>query len=282
VTDPMSESFLELLDRWLPPPTHPQYPVYRSYELKAVERGQAALQEISHHTDVQGKLVLDVGCGTGGISVAFARAGGRVVGINSGGTNPLTMRLRLARARAREENADIAFICCDAHRLPFTDGVFDVVLCNDVIEHVDRPKELASEVSRALRPQGILYLTAPNRFSPSNILKDGHYGMLGVAVLPRTLARVYVTKIRKRERTYSVSHIPTYRSLLKMFEQRGIQLDLRTGRIREYLLNPASIEDGGSRRIGFLLLRLRLHRLAARLLSSRTFAANLVFIGRRQ
>ncbi len=282
MTDRMSESFLDLLDRWLPPRTHPRYHVYRSYELKAVERGQAALQEVRQHTDIQGKLVLDAGCGTGGISVAFAREGGRVVGVNSGGTSPLTMRLRLARARARDEKADIALICCDAQRLPFRDGVFDVILCNDVIEHVDSPNELAGEVSKALNPQGILYLTAPNRFSPPNILKDGHYGMFGVAVLPRTLARVYVTKVRKREKTYSVGHIPTYRSLLKMFAQHGIRLDLRVNNIRELLLNPASIEDSGFRRTGILLRRLRLDRLAARLLCSRTFAANLVFIGRRQ
>jgi len=278
----MIERFSELLDKWLPPRTHPQYHVYRSYELKAVERGQAALEEVRQHTDIGGKLILDVGCGTGGISVAFAKEGGRVIGINSGGTKPLTMRLRLARARARDEKADVAFICCDAQRLPFRDGAFDVIICNDVIEHVHRPNELASEVSKALKPEGTLYLTAPNRFSPTNIYKDSHYGLFGVALLPRWLARTYITRIKRREKNYSVSHIPTYRSLVKMFEREGVHLTLSTGNVHSLLHNPASIEDSGYRRIGVLRKRLRLERIAGRLLPSHTFAANFVFTGRRR
>lgn len=276
----MTESFLELLEKALPPKTHPQYQVWKSYEVKAVERGQAVVEEVKQHTDIRGKNILDVGCGTGGISVAFAREGGSVVGVDSGNTNPLN--IRMANARAEEEKTDIAFICGDAQRMPFREATFDIILCNDVIEHVAEPDKLAKEVSRTLKPHGILYLTAPNRFSLPNIYRDSHYGLFGVAILPRPLARIYVTKIRKMERGYSVGHIPTCSSLVKIFKKNGIRLNLTRSRIDELLLNPAEIEDSSYRRIGIMLRKLRLERIASRLLSTPTFAANLGFIGYRE
>jgi len=277
----MTESFLELLEKSLPPKTHRQYQVWKTYELQAVERGQAVLKEVQQHTDIRGKNILDLGCGTGGISVAFAKEGGNVVGLDSGNTNPLNTKM--AKLRAKEEKVDIAFICGDAQRMPFREAMFDVILCNDVIEHVAKPKELAKEISEALKPDGILYLSAPNKFSLPNIYKDTHYRLFGVAILPRPLANIYVTKIRKMERRYSVGYIPTYTFLMKLFEKNGIRLNLISrSRINELLLNPAEIEDSSYRKMGILLGRLRLAKIAGRLLSLPPLAANFVFIGHRK
>jgi len=216
------------------------------------------LEEVKQHTDIRGRNILDVGCGTGGISVAFAEEGGNVVGVDSGSTNLLN--IKIASARAKEEKTDIAFICGDAQRMPFRETTFNVILCNDVIEHIAEPRELAKEVSRALKPHGILYLTAPNKFSLPNIYKDSHYGLFGVAILPRPLAKLYVTKIRKMEKRYSVGHIPTYTPLMKMLEKNGIRLNLIRNKIDELLLNPTEIEDSSFRKIGILLKRLRLSK----------------------
>jgi len=254
----MTESFLELLEKSLPTKTHPRYQAWKSYGLKAVERGRAVLEEVKQHTDIRGRNILDVGCGTGGISVAFAEEGGNVVGVDSGSTNLLN--IKIASARAKEEKTDIAFICGDAQRMPFRETTFNVILCNDVIEHIAEPRELAKEVSRALKPHGILYLTAPNKFSLPNIYKDSHYGLFGVAILPRPLAKLYVTKIRKMEKRYSVGHIPTYTPLMKMLEKNGIRLNLIRNKIDELLLNPTEIEDSSFRKIGILLKRLRLSK----------------------
>jgi ubiquinone/menaquinone biosynthesis C-methylase UbiE len=248
--------------------------------LRAVQRGEAVVEEVKQHTDIRGKNILDVGCGTGGISVAFARAGAKVVGLDSGNTDPVN--IKMATARAKKEKADIAFVRGDAQQLPFQDRTFDVVVCNDVIEHVARPKELAREVSRVLKPGGILYLSAPNRFSLPDIYKDDHYGLFGLVLLPRPLAEIYVTKIRKVAKRYTVGHIPTYPSLVKMFRRNGIHLNLIRSRVDELLLNPGEIEDSSYRKIGVLLRRLGLSGIAGRLLSSRMFAVNFCFIGYRE
>lgn len=45
--------------------------------------------------------------------------------------------------------------------LPFADGSFDAVLSTQTLEHVEHPLECLAELRRALRPGGVLYLTAP-------------------------------------------------------------------------------------------------------------------------
>jgi SAM-dependent methyltransferase len=46
--------------------------------------------------------------------------------------------------------------------LPFEPGSFDVVLCNDVVEHLERPWVALANIWNALAPGGLLYLNTPN------------------------------------------------------------------------------------------------------------------------
>jgi SAM-dependent methyltransferase len=50
---------------------------------------------------------------------------------------------------------------CNATDIPVEDGAFDVVLCTEVLEHVPEPARVVCEMSRVLRPGGLLLLTAP-------------------------------------------------------------------------------------------------------------------------
>ena len=46
--------------------------------------------------------------------------------------------------------------------LPFTEEFFDIVICNDVLEHLENPENALNNIQRVLKRGGILYLTAPN------------------------------------------------------------------------------------------------------------------------
>jgi SAM-dependent methyltransferase len=43
--------------------------------------------------------------------------------------------------------------------LPFSDGSFDVVLCDNVVDHAESPKQIVNELTRVLVPGGLLYFT---------------------------------------------------------------------------------------------------------------------------
>lgn len=109
---------------------------------------------------VQGKRVLDVGCGDGVLSVALARAGADVTGVDA---DP--RMLTAARDRASKADATITFIEGDAWQLPFADDTFDVVAAITVLCFIGDAARAANEMARVLRPGGRLVIGELGRHS---------------------------------------------------------------------------------------------------------------------
>jgi len=89
--------------------------------------------------------ILDLGCGEGVLVEEFSRLGYDIVGL--------------------DRNYSSSFVLPgDITAMPFSDGNFDVVLCLDVIEHLNyESQEVAiSEMRRVLKDDGVVVLTIPN------------------------------------------------------------------------------------------------------------------------
>jgi SAM-dependent methyltransferase len=101
----------------------------------------------------RGRTLLDVGCNWGRWSLAAARKGFRVTGID-----PSLGALLAARRVGRELGLDINLVCGDARCLPFADASFDQVFSYSVIQHfsIDDGKQAIGEMGRVLRPGGAL------------------------------------------------------------------------------------------------------------------------------
>jgi ubiquinone/menaquinone biosynthesis C-methylase UbiE len=99
--------------------------------------------------------VLDLGCGTGTLAIAMARAGGRarITGID-GDAEILDI------ARAKEGSEGIDFVGGLADALPFDDGSFDRVVCSLLLHHLDPAVKRAAlaEARRVLRRGGRLHV----------------------------------------------------------------------------------------------------------------------------
>ncbi|MFQ5938767.1 MAG: methyltransferase domain-containing protein [Alphaproteobacteria bacterium] len=116
--------------------------------------GPEAALEIVRGLDLDGKLVLDIGCGVGGPAVVLARERGcRVIGLDVEG--PL-----IARARARAERAGLAdrtdFHTVEPGPLPLADASVDVVFNKDSGAHIKDKPAFFAETFRVLRPGGAL------------------------------------------------------------------------------------------------------------------------------
>lgn len=108
--------------------------------------------------------VLDVGCGGGSLSEAFARLGCRVVGVD-----PSAPSIAVAADHAAAQALPIAYAVGAGERLPFPPAAFDAVLCGDVLEHVADPEQVLAEIARVLRPGGPFLYDTPNRTVASRV-----------------------------------------------------------------------------------------------------------------
>jgi 2-polyprenyl-3-methyl-5-hydroxy-6-metoxy-1,4-benzoquinol methylase len=101
-----------------------------------------------------GERVLDVGCGEGDFSAAFAAAGARVLGVD-------VAEEPLRRGRARHPGLELRRVPADG-TWPLEDASFDLVWAGEVLEHVADTAGWLSETRRVLRPAGRLLLSTPD------------------------------------------------------------------------------------------------------------------------
>jgi SAM-dependent methyltransferase len=91
--------------------------------------------------------VLEVGCGAHGL-VFFLGAEGGV------GVDPLADHYARLFPAWQERARTVA---AKGEQLPFEDDSFDVVLCDNVVDHAQSPRRIVEEIERVLAPGGILY-----------------------------------------------------------------------------------------------------------------------------
>jgi ubiquinone/menaquinone biosynthesis C-methylase UbiE len=96
--------------------------------------------------------LVDVGCGSGELSLDLAPLVGRLTGVDD---DPAEVAAaRAAAAEAARPNA--SFVVGDAYSLPLPDDAADAVLAHSVLEAVDRPLEVLTELRRVLRSSGVV------------------------------------------------------------------------------------------------------------------------------
>jgi len=115
--------------------------------------------------------VLEVGCGAHGLIFTLP-------GLRSAGIDPLAVEYASLfpwQGRART-------VAAFGEQIPFRTASFDVVLCDNVIDHAEGPEEILREVSRVLKPGGILYFTV-NVHHPIYDLSSRLHGLWNAAGL---------------------------------------------------------------------------------------------------
>jgi 2-polyprenyl-6-hydroxyphenyl methylase/3-demethylubiquinone-9 3-methyltransferase len=105
-----------------------------------------------------GLRLLDIGCGGGLLSEPMARLGADVVGVDAAARN-----IPVARIHAEQSGLEIDYRHGTAEALAADGESFDVVLCMEVIEHVEDPPAFARTCAALLRPGGLMICSTINR-----------------------------------------------------------------------------------------------------------------------
>lgn len=129
--------------------------------LNSFEKGQV----LDLLGDVVGKKILDVGAGTGRLSIPLQRKGGEVTACD---VSPEMLKV-LAR-----KNRHIETVVGEAESLPFPDNSFDVITAAFLIVHLKNPTRFFDEVYRVLKDGGLFLVTNVNQKDPPVVeTKDG-------------------------------------------------------------------------------------------------------------
>jgi ubiquinone/menaquinone biosynthesis C-methylase UbiE len=227
---------------------------WASHYIHEYPRGQFILGLLRRYApdfEPRGANVLDVGCGDAGVLIAFAEAGA-----HGSGVEPDASSLERARVRAEEHEVTVDLRRGFAEALPFPDHAFDLVVLDNVLEHVESREGALSEIRRVLRPGGLLYLVTPKPFALHSLWSDPHYAMAGLVLLPRPLQVLYFERIRGGGKgNYGVGVIPTRRGVSRMVAREGFQSlvsprDLWMHYLTEKLTDPARFSSALKRRLG--------------------------------
>jgi 2-polyprenyl-3-methyl-5-hydroxy-6-metoxy-1,4-benzoquinol methylase len=145
------------------------------------------------------RRVLDAGCGTAYGSALLARAGAlEVIGVDRASDV-------LDAARA-ELPAAVLLEAADVTTLPYEDGRFDLVVCFEVIEHLDDPGQALDEFRRVLGPGGLLAVSSPNRGACPD-RNPHHVHEYVAAELEQELARRFAFVRLDRQHTWVASGV---------------------------------------------------------------------------
>jgi 2-polyprenyl-3-methyl-5-hydroxy-6-metoxy-1,4-benzoquinol methylase len=211
---------------------HPQYELWLNYALSTNQRGQYTVDKLLRLSfSLKGKRLLDIGSGYGGTCIAAAQAGA-----NSTGIEIDSKLLELADLN-KQDNPHLPTTFYQMDVLDWdqvkTLGKFELITCDNVIEHVAVPEQLITNISLLLRKGGLAYITIPNAFSINQVRSDCHYGLFGISLLDPWDAAVYLEHALG-ESSYDVSvyyHLEQYIGFFEKYDLEPLLINaLPTGK----------------------------------------------------
>jgi demethylmenaquinone methyltransferase/2-methoxy-6-polyprenyl-1,4-benzoquinol methylase/phosphoethanolamine N-methyltransferase len=151
-----------------------------------------------------GEKVLDVGCGTGGVTIPAKLRVGKTGDVK--GIDPAPEMIAVARRKASRAGLEIDFRVGVIESLPFTDGTFDAVTSSLMMHHLPEHLQVEglAEIRRVLKPGGRILIA--DMIRPGNsfikrfftlLVRHGHAMQFGIEDLPKLMGEAGFEKVEQ-------------------------------------------------------------------------------------
>jgi ubiquinone/menaquinone biosynthesis C-methylase UbiE len=214
---------------WLNP-EHPNYERWRRGRKLATKRAEVVKKIISSIKTCENLTILDLGSGEGRTSSLFA-----------GSNNVISYDISLPKLKKQQLlNQKYSLINGMGEFLPFYDYSFDIIILQDVVEHIEKRDLLINELSRVLREHGIIYLSTPNKHSIVNIISDPHWGIPFLSLFKRPVIRKYFLRLFRGKdlRRNDIAELLSLRELKNLL--KDYRLHINTKEIVQLLSQDSS------------------------------------------
>jgi 2-polyprenyl-3-methyl-5-hydroxy-6-metoxy-1,4-benzoquinol methylase len=208
-------------------PEHTNYERWQKARDLSDERARFVESVLLTEIVSKGLKILDVGAGEGSTSRLFSQ-----------NNFVVSLEPKFERVKRNEKNDSLSPVIADSLSLPFKYNYFDLMILQDVIEHLNINKKLIDDLTSLLKKNGIIYLSTPNRFSILNIISDPHWGMPFLSIFKRDQIKKYFLKyFRKSDYSRNdVAELLSLKQLYDLFDQY-YSIKIFTRFAAEYLIN---------------------------------------------
>jgi 2-polyprenyl-3-methyl-5-hydroxy-6-metoxy-1,4-benzoquinol methylase len=180
------------------------------------ERGKALASLLNRLVPVDGLKVLDVGSGWGELLLELVR-----LGADGHGIEPDQEEVAIAGLLLKSHRQEAQVVQGTGESLPWSDQTFDLVTCQQVLEHVRDVDVTVSELVRVTKVGGHLFVSVPNYLFPF----EGHYGIKWVPLIPKSIGAVF---LRRQGRDpafllHNVNYI-TYPKMMRLWKHHELEV----------------------------------------------------------
>ncbi len=208
-------------------PAHPNYERWQKARDLSFERAQFVENIISRVINPAGLSVLDLGAGEGHTSQLLSK-------------NNFVISLEVKHERIVKINRSESLqpLLADGFRIPIKNNSCDIIILQDVIEHLQITDGFISELYSILKKNGVVYLSTPNKYSVINIISDPHWGMPFLSLFKRNQIKKYFLKHFRKDdfKRTDIAELFSLGEIQRKFSKK-FSILLFTNYSVEYLLN---------------------------------------------
>jgi 2-polyprenyl-3-methyl-5-hydroxy-6-metoxy-1,4-benzoquinol methylase len=208
-------------------PAHPNFERWQKARDISEDRAKFVERILSTKIELKGLKILDFGSGEGSTSELLSKDN-TVVSID----------IKPERVKMISKSDSLQPILSNGLNLPLKSNSLDVIILQDVIEHIPISGNFFEYLSKFLKENGIIYLSTPNKLSLFNIISDPHWGLPLLSLFNRNQIKKYFLQIFRKadSKRDDIAELLSLKKLMRLIN-KNFNIEFQTNFAVKYLLN---------------------------------------------